>query len=237
MLPGKETRIAMGEIRMGIPEDITLFLKDLIKTSAFIETGTYKGTTSVWASSHFDKVITIELSREIFIQTKSLYQYIGNIEFVYGDSRKELKRILNEFNQSAIFWLDAHWCDLDSYGENDQCPLIDELEIICSSSGNHVILIDDARLFLSPPPFPNIIKFYPTISEVIFKVMELMDAYIIVYEDVIFCIPKMFKKEFESFMQQKATYNEKIRKALQEREEKKKILIRKLKRKIGRAHV
>jgi len=31
-------------------------------------------------------------------------------------------------------------------------------------------------------------------------------------------------------MQQKATYNEKIRKALQEREEKKKILIRKLKR-------
>lgn len=60
--------------------------------------------------------------------------------------------------------------------------------------------------------------------------MELMDAYIIVYEDVIFCIPKMFKKEFESFMQQKATYNEKIRKALQEREEKKKILIRKLKR-------
>jgi len=66
-----------------------------------------------------------------------------------------------------LFWLDAHWSGGDTYGENDECPLMDELKIIFQYRKNYVILIDDARLFMAPPPKPHKIENWPSIKEIV----------------------------------------------------------------------
>ena len=188
---------------MGVPEDITLYLKDLYNINTFFETGTFNGWTSFWASKYFREVKTIEFSRKIYDETIERHKKLKNVDFIFGDSRSELKKIVKEQSERAIFWLDAHWCCSNSYGENDQCPLLEELDIINLSTHNNIILVDDARLFLSPPSFPNSTKFYPTISEIILKLNK--KYYIIIYEDVIICIPGERKVDFISFMQKKIT--------------------------------
>lgn len=223
----------MGIVRMGAPEDIILYLKELSKCEIFIETGTFKGLTSVWASKYFRIVKTIEFSEDIYKETKLQYSDVKNIDFVYGDSRNELKNILSKNNQLAIFWLDAHWCSFGSYGEDDQCPLLDELEIILTLNKNHIILIDDARLFLAPPPLPNISKFYPTIIDIMKKILEKADSYITIYEDVIISLPNLYRNDFELYMQQKTTSDELIFKRNSLRLESKLQVKRKIKKLVG----
>lgn len=192
----------MGLVRMGIPEDISLFIKDAIKINHFVETGTFKGETSLWASRYFEKVDTIEFSEEIHCQTKKKFETVENINFILGDSRQVLKTIVNKASEPILFWLDAHWCSGDSYGNEDQCPLLEELKIINSSPIDHFILIDDARLFMAPPPLPNLLKFYPGINEI---VAELKGQFVMSFEDVLFILPQEFKNEFSDFMQSKTT--------------------------------
>jgi hypothetical protein len=92
-----------------------------------------------------------------------------------------------------MFWLDAHWSGGETYGENDECPLLEELAIINVSPYEHIILIDDARLFLSPPPAPHRIEQWPDITTVINCLNCVSNRYIIIIEDVIVAAPSKFK--------------------------------------------
>jgi len=215
----------MGNVTLGIPKDIVVFLKEISQINLFIETGTFYGETTKWAAEIFKNVKTIEFSENIYLNTKSIYSYLSNVEFIYGDSRKELNKIIEKFHEPAIFWLDAHWCNLGTYGENDQCPLLEELDIICSNRLDNIVLIDDARLFLSPPPLPHSTKYYPSISEIIYKFSHLT-YYILIYEDVIICIPNKYKDDFVAYIQQKNT--------LKENSQKKHKILKYIKRKIKR---
>jgi hypothetical protein len=197
----------MGNVTSGIPKDITILLKEISNINLFIETGTFYGETTKWAAGIFKNVKTIEFSENIFLNTKSTYSYLSNVEFIYGDSRKELRKIIENNNEPAIFWLDAHWCSMGTYGESDQCPLLEELDIICSNNLDHIVLIDDARLFLSPPPLPHSTKYYPSIAEIIHKFNQFT-YYILIFEDVIICIPNKYKDNIVSDIQQKNTVKE-----------------------------
>ena len=141
----------MGIVRMGPPEELLLLLKRDLNVSTFVETGTFNGGTAAWASNHFKKVITIENSKIYFDEAKNTYKHLQNIDFLFGDSRSVLKNTVAQIPKPAIFWLDAHWCSMDSYGYNDQCPIIEEVQLVGSTGIKHCIFIDDARLFLSPP--------------------------------------------------------------------------------------
>ncbi|GAB4513295.1 MAG: hypothetical protein OHK0046_13990 [Anaerolineae bacterium] len=176
----------MGIIRMGPPHELILELKQHFGIKIFIEMGTYHGNTAVWAAEHFDKVITTEMSHSIYQETSQKYHNIANIQFLFGDSRQLLKEIIPQVAEPAIFWLDSHWSGGETYGENDECPLLDELQIINQSPVEHFILIDDARYFLCPPPEPHHIAAWPTISEV---VTTLGQRYIVIFEDVIIAVP------------------------------------------------
>lgn len=180
----------MGIVRMGPPEDLVLLLTRSNNISLFVETGTFEGGTAKWASRHFKSVVTIEKSKTYFDDAVSKYGHLENIEFRFGDSRMMLEQIVTTIHEPALFWLDAHWCGMDSYGVNDQCPIIEEINIICSSGINHYILIDDARLFLSPPPLPNIIDQWPAIDQLLNSFITLHSSYYLsVFEDVIIAVP------------------------------------------------
>lgn len=192
----------MGIIRMGVPTDLVTQLSLQFNIKNFIETGTYYAETAVWASKFFHKVVTTEYSQDLYEIVKTKYKDIANIEFLFGDSRIQLNEIFQRLDNSAIVWLDAHWSGGATYGENDQCPLIEEINIINSSQFDHFILIDDARLFTSAPQPPQKIDQWPNISQVIDALrVKSNDRYIVIIEDVIIAVPNFAKPLLANYCQ------------------------------------
>lgn len=173
-----------------VPRNLSLFLKDKFGLKVFVETGTYEGKSSKWAAAHFDKVYTIELHQPYFEKVSNKYSHIGNIDFLLGDSRVELKNILARLEEPALFWLDAHWSGGSAqaaYQREDECPLIEELEAIVSSNLNHFIIVDDARLFLNPPKKPHHPDQWPAYQ----KIKDLLSGWCCrVEKDRIIAVPE-----------------------------------------------
>lgn len=179
----------MGMYTMGVPKQLVLILQKQFNIQNFIETGTFNGGTCSWASEHFKKVITIENSKVIHERTSKKYKDLTNIEFLFGHSLEHLKDIVEQLSEPSIFWLDAHWSGGETYGINDECPLIEELKIINSSKINHIILIDDARMFVKPPKPPHKAEQWANISQIIMELNKIGDRYCFIADDVIGAVP------------------------------------------------
>lgn len=64
-------------------------------------------------------------------------------------------------------------------------------------------MIDDARLFTSPPQPPHIIDQWPSIDMVIDTLKEKSkDKYIVIIEDVIIAVPNLAKDTLASYCQE-----------------------------------
>jgi hypothetical protein len=180
----------MGMIELGIPKKIVLELKNLAGATQFVETGTLAGETSRWASDHFETVYTIELSKMLYDHYSDGLKSLRNVKPYQGDSRDVLPSILSEIgDQKIVFWLDGHWSAGETAGEEEECPLIGELDLIRERDGD-IILIDDARFFLCAPYQPLNPAKWPGISEIV----KMLDAsehrrYIQIVDDVIFAVP------------------------------------------------
>jgi hypothetical protein len=198
----------MGLINFGVPEREAEYLKNSLKLDVFVEGGTYKGGTAKSMSNKFKKVYTIEKSDVMYDIAKENLKNISNVSMLKGDTREHLSGIL-ENNDNILFWLDSHWSGGDTYGEEDECPLLEELEIIFQYHKNFVILIDDARLFLAPPPLPHKFKNWQTITDIVQVMPD--DWNILEYEDVIYLFSEKGSDEFKSFLQgiitEKATHS------------------------------
>lgn len=191
----------MGLVRMGAPNTLIEKLVTTFKITNFVETGTYEGGTAIWAANHFKKVLTIEYSKELYEQAIAKFN-ISNIEFIFGDSRTELSKLIERLDSSSLFWLDAHWSGGLTYGDTDQCPLIEEINIINSSSFDNFILIDDARLFTSPPQPPHKIEQWPDIVAVLQALQSKQsDKYVVIIEDVIIAVPSFAKTVVSEYCQ------------------------------------
>jgi hypothetical protein len=192
----------MGSIRFGIPQEQVLWLKDQFGLRHFVETGTNTAESSVWASRHFDKVLTIEGFEPLHRQAKNQYGQIKNIEFVLGESPAYMRALLPTLETPALFWLDAHWCGPQTYGLSRECPVLDELGALNRSDVEHFILIDDARLFLAPPPLPHKAAHWPGIREISECVAKhRSNRYVAVYEDVIYCVPGHAREKMVEHLQ------------------------------------
>jgi len=192
----------MGLINFGVPEKETEFLKQHMNLEVFVEGGTYMGGTAKKMAENFRKVYTIEKSDVMYEKAKENLKDISNIDMLKGDTREHLKDILDK-NDNILFWLDAHWSGGDTYGEEDECPLIEELEIIFDYPKNYVILIDDARLFLAPPPYPHDFKNWQSMKD-IFNVIPQNWSFI-EYEDVIYLYPIVIEEKLKEFIQKDVT--------------------------------
>jgi len=189
----------MGAVTFGIPKKLVCLIKEHFSIEIFVETGTFRGKTSKWAAGIFRDIITIENSRDLFDSaSKTLIKY-KNIHPLFGSSPIQLSGVVKEINQPALFWLDAHWCGGSTYGEVDPCPLLDEIRIIKQSDYKHVLMIDDARFFLKPPPKPQDRDLWPGLRE-IFELLNNDEKYFtFVSEDVIVSLPESGKKALQSY--------------------------------------
>jgi len=194
------------EVLGRVPQDLTLQLIGRFDLEAFVETGTYTGATAAWAAEYFTQVITIEYSQTLYERAVADHGELDNISFIFGDSRSKLKKIVSELNHSALFWLDSHWCGADSYGEEDECPLIEEIQAIRCSEYEHFIFIDDARLFLSPPHRPHNIKYWPTLWQIMSAIqVGEQDYYITIHQDVILAVPNNATAILSGWLQEENT--------------------------------
>ncbi|MCB0794353.1 MAG: hypothetical protein KDB88_06420 [Flavobacteriales bacterium] len=181
----------MGIVTMGIPHRIAIELAKAQGCKTFIETGTFEGGTTRWARKHFGTVHTIELSEHYHGLYSAELEKIGGVHAHLGDSRKVLPGIVASLGDTpAIHWLDGHWSGGSTSGAADQCPLMGELACIAHRTQD-VILIDDARLFLSTPQRPHDPGQWPSMVEIVTMLTaDGAKRAIQVIDDVIFCVPK-----------------------------------------------
>lgn len=179
----------MGNIVFSMPREMVLKFKEKGGIENFVETGTFKGGTSFWAAEHFKQVYTIEIDPKISKSTQENPKCPKNIEFFVGNSKDKLPEIVPQLNGRSLFWLDGHWCNVSSFGKEEECPVLDEIHAI-SNLKDAVILIDDCRAFLGPLPPPHDNEQWPRIDEIIVLLKQYFpNSLCTICDDVIYCIP------------------------------------------------
>lgn len=123
----------------------------------FIETGTYKGDMLEALKREFKKLYSIELDKHLFKKALIKFHNEKHIKLLNGDSGEILPKLLKEVPKQCIFWLDGHYSGEGTAKGYIETPIIKELESIFKHNRkDHVILIDDARLFNGKNDYPTI---------------------------------------------------------------------------------
>jgi len=199
----------MGIVTGGIPQEITLELARLNGCTVFVETGTSAGGTTRWAANYFDTVHTIELSEHLYNLHSQELSQIKGITTHLGNSRAVFPRIVSELgSRRSVHWLDGHWSGGVSGGEDDECPILEELACLASRTED-IILIDDARLFLCAPPLGHKASHWPTITEIIEALPKSnSQPFVQIVDDVIFIIPnkEILKNYIIDYAQRRSSY-------------------------------
>ena len=121
-----------------------------------IESGTYLGDMVKAQRRHFDRIISIELGKDLYERAKRRFRRYPHITILPGDSGEVLKSILPGITERAIFWLDGHFsAGMTAEGEKE-CPILEELEAILTHNHDHILLIDDARCFKGVGDYPKL---------------------------------------------------------------------------------
>jgi len=163
------------------------------KLRTFVESGTYRGDMVEAMKDSFDKVYSIELSRELFLNCCRRFALERHVELVHGDSGVELGNIVRTINRAALFWLDGHYSGGVTTKGSKDTPIKEELQhILESDEPGHVIIIDDARFFGSDP-------FYPSVDELReFIFSRRTDVEISIKDDSIRVTPRYYDHKLDS---------------------------------------
>ena len=98
----------MGIVFGGLPDRLTMYLQQHFDLRSLVETGTLTGSNAVWASKHFKKVYSIELSEQHWASARANHSVHTNVEFLLGGSATVMAGLVPRVDR-PLFWLDAHW--------------------------------------------------------------------------------------------------------------------------------
>lgn len=121
-----------------------------IPNAAWVETGTYYGTSTKFFIKNFPHVYSIEPSLELYQLAATRFKGL-NVTFFNDVSENVLPELLPKLNGNLNFWLDGHFSAGVTFKGDKDCPVEDELNAIEKSIDNFdrlTILIDDVRCFL-----------------------------------------------------------------------------------------
>lgn len=177
----------MGTIKLSIPKKLTQVIATSIKAENFIETGTLDAETSIWASTVFPNVYTIEIDAKKTENIARRSDFPRNVHVVTGNSKTELSAIISELKGRSVFYLDTH-SYADDNADTVELVLMDELKAI-SAVEKPVIFINDVRCFLGSQPDPRK-KDWLTFDQIFTLCKKLFpDCYITIIDGVIVCVP------------------------------------------------
>jgi hypothetical protein len=122
-----------------------------------VETGTFTGDMLAAMMPFFDRLVSIELSDQLYRWAQTRFRHQRKVQLHRGDSTKILPLILSELREPALFWLDAHYSGGMTARGTLESPIIDELDAVLNHPLNgHVVLVDDARLFVGRHGYPTL---------------------------------------------------------------------------------
>jgi hypothetical protein len=181
----------LGAIRFSIDERLAQILKGCLGISTFVETGTFKGGSVRLMRDLFARIHTVERAPALAEKAREVFADAPHIEVVCGDSPGFLAALRPRLAaEPTLYWLDAHWCAADGVSPEQKCPLLDELASIGALNEFSVLLIDDARLFLSPPLPPHRPLDWPGLHQVLLALAELSASHrVMILNDTILFYP------------------------------------------------
>jgi hypothetical protein len=117
-----------------------LIFLDLVRACRFeaiVETGTFRGSTTLFLShnSNGAPVHSCEVMARFFQIARRRLRGLSNLHLHNLDCRTFLSRLHLAREKPSFFYLDAHW--------GDDLPLADETEFIIRSFDSFAIMIDD----------------------------------------------------------------------------------------------
>lgn len=187
----------MGAVNFSVDLGLVAALKETLPLDVFVETGTFRGDTVELVKDIFEEIRTVELSPEYYAEARSRFSGQAHIDLVHGDSPAVLAEWAPSLRErSVLYFLDAHWCvAANTAGEASQCPLLAEIRAIGTLNANSLIVIDDARLFLAPPPAPHEISQWPSLNEVVEALRKVSVAHqVMVLNDTIIVFPRSIER-------------------------------------------
>jgi hypothetical protein len=169
-----------------------------------VETGTYLGDGAVALRSVVDDVISIEVAEDLHRQAVERHGQRAGIDFVRGSSSEVLADVLAAVAKPALFWLDGHWSGGVTGGQEHECPVMDEITTIdrWPHAGASVILIDDARLFLTSPPPPHRPDQWPAFIEIADQLRIAHPRHVTLLDDVIVAGPAAIRPLLDTYAHQ-----------------------------------
>jgi hypothetical protein len=172
----------------GIPINYIRLFSSHYNIPVFIETGTAGGDSIREAALIFPICHTIEI-----VEGRADGSYPDNVTLHSGDSAKILNSIAENYKgHKVFFWLDAHWSEpVASEGDTQECPVMQEIDAIYHAGHKEpFIMIDDARLFLGPPPWPCDPRKWPSIKGIFERLTSCWpDSIVTMIDDYIVCFP------------------------------------------------
>lgn len=132
----------------------------------FVETGTLFGNTVEAMLPYVQRAISIEISSQLAKDASARFSESPKVRIIHGDSAVVLPEIIRDLNTRALFWLDAHCSGGITGGDPNKNPIIDEIVTVLSDKEKqHVVLVDDARLFTGFRGYPSLRRLAKTVSD------------------------------------------------------------------------
>lgn len=123
-------------------------------TPVMVETGTLHGDMIEAMKDHFEELYSIEISPAFAKQAQQRFAGDNKVRIIENDSAIALKSLVPELRKPALFWLDGHYSGGNTGKGEKITPVMEELSTIYTSVLDHVVLIDDARLFGADEGYP-----------------------------------------------------------------------------------
>lgn len=174
------------------------------KYNIFVETGSYNGDgIQIALSLGFSKIYSIELSELYYNKCCNRFKDNKNVHLYKGDSVDLLPTVINDLKESAIIFLDAHYCGVTSNTAlgNVWIPIQEELNGIKNNlSNNHLIIIDDMLAMDNTHFDINTKKWAGGIGidkviDLLFDINPNFDIYADANSDQIYAIPNLSNNE------------------------------------------
>jgi hypothetical protein len=177
----------------GVPTELAAELRAELDLERAIETGTYSGGSARLLAATFPSVTTIELSPVLHAAAEAALADVPAVRCLQGDSRDRLRELVDPA-VPTLYWLDGHWSGGPTAGEEEECPVLSEIERIGDGHPDDCLLIDDARLFVASPPPPHDPAQWPSLVEVFDAVRASRpDAHVTIVADIVIAVPARAK--------------------------------------------
>ena len=133
-----------------------------------------------------------DLHDGLFREAQERFRQDPRVTVLHGSSRELLREAMPQAGVGCFFWLDAHGLYEHAGPDQEENPLLAEIETITSVRGDSasVIVIDDARGMGTQPGWPPLTEIFHSLDQGGFSV--------VIVDDCLVAAPKALNPDFHA---------------------------------------